>query len=67
MHPMHPVLANDLMQARTVQRPPRDSHRRLSAARPTRQGTALHPATRVRTWAGWHLVRVGLRLAVSPS
>jgi hypothetical protein len=68
MHPMHPSLANDSMRARTAELCPTSPlrRRRLTAARPTERPLATHPGTQLRAWAGWHLVRVGLRLAVSP-
>lgn len=66
MHPMPPAMASDLMRDRTSGRRPTVSRRRVVARRRSHHEVGRHAPTRVRAWAGWQLVRVGLHLVTSP-
>jgi hypothetical protein len=66
MHPLPSAMASDLMRYRTMQ---------LRQVAPPRQPPTTHsapglkvaaPFAKLRSWAGWNLIQIGLRLAVSP-
>jgi hypothetical protein len=66
MHPIHPAMASDSMRARSGELRPTVSRRRLPAAARFHRPAGPRPWTNLRARAGWQLIRVGLRLAVSP-
>lgn len=71
MHPLPPVVANDLMRYRTTElrqitRQRQIAHEYPRATHPAPGLKFAVPVAKLRTWAGWNLVQIGLRLAASP-